>query len=226
MAEYFDKIEPHDSTVEIVNNLTHFLHMSKVKKLILKLVAFTLSSSQIEELRADYFAIDTDRNGVVSLGELRSALMRKNVRQDKIDTIFQSISASGLGEAEINYSDFLAAAMLKRITINEEKLELAFESLDLDGSGFIDIAELRNSLGADQSDELIDDVLKELDSNHDGKVDYREFLKYWKSLERAERVSPLKRFAMTVKKTMATLDATVLLMRKEKTVELLRSFLV
>lgn len=149
--------------MEIVNSVAHYLHLSKVKKLILKVVAFTLNSSQIENLRADYFSIDTDRNGSITLAELRTALIQKSVGQDKIDSIFKAIKEAGLEDSEINYSDFLAAAMLKRISIDEDRLLLAFETLDAEGSGFVDITALRESLGTDQSEELIGDMLKELD---------------------------------------------------------------
>lgn len=206
---------PHETSVEVVNSVARYLSLSKVKKLILKVVAFTLSSKQLEELRADYFSIDTDRSGSISLEELRNALVRKNVAQDEIDSIFKTISDSGSGDSEINYSDFLAAAMLKRISIDEDRLRRAFEMLDVEGSGLVDVASLRDSLGADQSDELIGDVLKELDSNGDGKVDYREFIKYWKNLERSEKLSPLKRFSISVKLTMAKIDKSIAMFRKE-----------
>lgn len=93
--------------------------------------------------------------------------------------------------------------MLKRVNIDEERLELAFETLDTEGSGYVDIAALRQSLGAEQSDALLEDMIAELDTNHDGRIDYKEFLSYWKSLERAEKLTPLQRFAMSVKKVRA-----------------------
>lgn len=166
-----------------------------------------MSSSQIEELRAEYFSIDTDRNGVISLGELRNALIQKHVKQDKIDSIFRTISEAGLDSPDLNYSDFLASAMLKRVSIDEYRLHHVFESLDPDGTGLVDVAALRDSLGADDSKDLVDDMLKEIDTNYDGKIDYREFLRYWKSLERAEKLSPLQKFAMTVKKTMSIITS-------------------
>ena len=105
--------------------------------------------------------------------------------------------------SEINYSEFLAAAMLKRIIINEERLQLAFEKLDGDGCGYVDVKALRLSLGTEKSAELLEDMISELDTNKDGRIDYSEFLTYWRSLERTEKLTPLQRFAMSVKKVKA-----------------------
>jgi Ca2+-binding EF-hand superfamily protein len=170
---------------------------------MLKLVAFTLNPAQIEKLRDDFYAIDKDRNGTISMDELRKALSENNQTEAQIQQSFRAIDASGLGGSEINYSDFLAAAMLKRVSINEDRLELAFETLDADGTGFVDVAALRTSLGTEQSDELLDGVLSELDSNHDGKIDYSEFLNYWRSVERVEKHTPLQRFAVSANKIRA-----------------------
>ena len=129
--------------------------------------------------------------------------MAKNMTAEQIQASFKTLEEHGLANAEINYSEFLAAAMLKRVNIDEERLELAFETLDTEGTGYVDVAALRQSLGAEQSDELLEGMIAELDTNHDGKIDYNEFLTYWKSLERAEKLTPLQRFAMSVKKVRA-----------------------
>ena len=52
---------------------------------------------------------------------------------DNFEEIFHSVDVDN--SAEINYNEFVAAAMCRRITIDEEKLMLAFETLDLDNTG-------------------------------------------------------------------------------------------
>ena len=103
---------------------------------------------------------------------------------------------------DINYSDFLAAAMLKRVHISEEKLVLAFHKLDTHRLGYIDVNELRASLlgelgtggdngeeGGAESNELrqIDNMLSQLDVNRDGRIEYDEFLTFWNALVKAVR---------------------------------------
>lgn len=179
------------------------MKLSKIKKLMMKVVAFTLNPKQIEQLREDFYSIDTDRSGTISMDEVKKALLSRNQTAEQIESSFKALEEAGLAGSEINYSEFLAAAMLKRININEERLHLAFETLDAEGTGFVDVEALRSSLGTEQSEELLEGMIAELDTNKDGKIDYKEFLNYWKSLERAEKLTPLQRFAVSVKKVKA-----------------------
>jgi Ca2+-binding EF-hand superfamily protein len=61
-------------------------------------------------------------------------------------------------DAKINYIEFLAAAMCKRITIDEERLVLAFETLDVESKGFLDADAIRRAMGAGISDQEVSTV--------------------------------------------------------------------
>ena len=74
-----------------VNSISHFRQLSLIKKLMLKVVAFTLSPKQIEQLREDFYAIDTDRNGTISMQELRDALLRKNQTHAQVEEIMRKM---------------------------------------------------------------------------------------------------------------------------------------
>ena len=57
-------------------------------------------------------------------------------------------------------------------TSPQERLFATFQQFDTDGSGTIDPHELQQVLGPDVD---VDEVLREVDSNGDGVVDYEEF---------------------------------------------------
>ena len=156
-------------SVETVSGLAKFLGMSKTKRLLLKAVAFSLSTSQIAQLREGFLAMDTDHNGTISLEELKSAMQKAGGHSD---ANIQEIIASANFESgqELNYSEFCAAALLKRLTIDEERLELAFETLDREKTGYLTPETIKQVLGQDGvSEQIIVDVLMELDFNKDGK---------------------------------------------------------
>ena len=60
-----------EASLEVMSSLARFMRLSRFKKLMLEAVAFSLTPSQISVLRTDFFAIDTDRSGTISLEELQ-----------------------------------------------------------------------------------------------------------------------------------------------------------
>ncbi|KAI0217448.1 hypothetical protein LSAT2_030743 [Lamellibrachia satsuma] len=66
------------------------------------------------------------------------------------------------------------------LCLDEVKLaKAAFRMFDKDGDGFIDPMELRHlltNLGEKLTEEEVDDMIREVDIDGDGKVDYNEFV--------------------------------------------------
>ena len=156
---------------------------------------------------------------------------------------------------EINYSEFLAAAMNKHLAVEEERLQLAFKKLDIEGRGYltresiklalgqgrgeggtfleaINAMEIQNSSGdnisngdnemtsGSSADWKIDHVFQELDYNKDGKIEYYEFLRYWRQFNdiKSNRATESKgRFSRVVRKVVNGLSAFGLLRRQKST---------
>lgn len=81
----------------------------------------------------------------------------------------------------------MSAEEIRQILADENKLievaKAAFESVDTDGSGFIDAVELKKVMSSvagdigmpEPSDSDVSEVMKELDANSDGKISEEEF---------------------------------------------------
>ena len=61
---------------EIASSLRQFTDFSAMRKLMLEVVAFTLSASQIAGLREEFEALDTDKSGTLSVDEVRRVFRR------------------------------------------------------------------------------------------------------------------------------------------------------
>ncbi len=71
----------------------------------------------------------------------------------------------------INYSEFVEGAMGLGLLVNDKALEGAFKYFDKDGSGSIEVDELRNNLKHGWiTDAQISSILGENDANKDKKV--------------------------------------------------------
>lgn len=84
----------------------------------------------------------------------------------------------------IDYTEFIAACMQSSVYANDEtQLKSAFEFFDKDKNGSITIDELRQTLRDDHvllSDSKIEALIREVDFNQDGVIDYHEFIKMMK----------------------------------------------
>jgi hypothetical protein len=82
---------------------------------------------------------------------------------------------------EINYNDFVAAIMWRRIQYDEEKMQMVFEALDVHRQGFLTRESIRQVVGLDKKQEEIDRMFDEADANQDGCIDYDRFVGLWKA---------------------------------------------
>jgi len=77
----------------------------------------------------------------------------------------------------IDYNEFLTATIDKEKLTSKNNLELAFKSFDRDGSGKINLNEIKaifnNSTVKDDS--IFQDMIKEADDNNDGEISLEEF---------------------------------------------------
>ena len=84
----------------------------------------------------------------------------------------------------VGFHEFVAAAVLRRVDIDDRALHAAFDAIDSEGLGYITPESVRATVGIDANkygdDGDIDRFLEMADSDGDGKVDYAEFLDYVK----------------------------------------------
>lgn len=103
----------------------------------------------------------------------------QNPSDAELQDMINEVDADGNGT--IDFGEFLTM-MAKKIDGNdrEEEIRQAFKVFDKDGNGYVTADELKAvmaSLGEKLSDAEVMEMVKEADSNGDGKIDYQEFVK-------------------------------------------------
>merc|ERR1712034_120845 len=83
------------------------------------------------------------------------------------------------GSGSIDYTEFIAATLSAKQYLKREVLWAAFRVFDTDGSGAIEMEELKIVL-QDANIQRVNIVLEEADLNGDGKISFDEFCEMMK----------------------------------------------
>ncbi|KAH0459977.1 hypothetical protein IEQ34_010640 [Dendrobium chrysotoxum] len=166
---------PLDSAV--FSRLKHFSAMNKLKKMALRVIAERLSEEEIGGLKELFKMIDTDNSGTITFDELKDGLRRvgAELTEHEIQALMDAADIDNSGT--IDYGEFLAATLHLNKLEREETLVSAFSYFDKDGSGYITIDELSQACkDFGLHDGHLDEMIKEIDQNNDGQIDYAEFV--------------------------------------------------
>lgn len=166
----------------VLTRLKKFSGMNKLKKMALNVIAKNMSKHEIEGLSEMFKTFDKDNSGTITLLEMKEGLkkMGNPMSESEVEAMMTQIDVDGNGE--ISYEEFIAATMHMNKLNSDENLFKAFSTFDTDESGYITHDELLDALKAHGMDiEGVDQILKDVDTDNDGKIDYNEFVQMMRS---------------------------------------------
>ncbi|KAI9198798.1 hypothetical protein LWI28_022335 [Acer negundo] len=167
--------KPIDSAV--LSRMKQFRAMNKLKKLALKVIAENLSEEEIKGLKSMFANIDTDQSGTITYEELKTGLSRLGSKLSEVEVKQLMEAADVDGNGSIDYIEFISATMHRYRLERDEHLFKAFQYFDTDHSGYITRDELETAMKEyGMGDEVtIREIISEVDTDNDGRINYEEF---------------------------------------------------
>ncbi|PIN14785.1 Ca2+/calmodulin-dependent protein kinase, EF-Hand protein superfamily [Handroanthus impetiginosus] len=150
---------------------------SKLSFLAFLVIAESLSEEEIAGLREMFKAMDTDNSGAITFDELKAGLRKygSTLKDTEIRDLMDAADVDNSGT--IDYGEFIAATIHLNKLEREEHLLAAFQYFDKDSSGYITVDELQQAcVEHSMTDVFIEDIIKEVDQDNDGRIDYGEFV--------------------------------------------------
>jgi calcium-dependent protein kinase len=172
-----DGVAPQKPIANVQLRLKQFAAMNKLKKLAIRIIAEKLSEEEIAGLKEIFSELDSDKDGAISFEELKEGLLKAGTTLKEAE-IFDLMDAADVDQdGIIDYGEFLAATLSLNHIELEENLFAAFQYFDKDKSGHITMDEvLAVCHEFNMEDVRIEDLIHEVDVDHDGTIDYKMFV--------------------------------------------------
>ena len=164
---------------EIIRNISKFEAKSQLQRAIYYFLVNNLVSKEEKQQFTEAFEeLDSNHDGVLSRQELLEwfeSVEGLVLSRPDIDLIINRLDSTGSNE--INYSEFLGAAMDRKKAISKARIRKVFSIFDQDANGKITPAEFKwifkNTEGVGERQWIA--LIKEIDPNGNGEIDYSEF---------------------------------------------------
>ncbi|KAK4350489.1 hypothetical protein RND71_029802 [Anisodus tanguticus] len=151
--------------------LKQFSIMNRFKKKALRVIAEHLKLEEIEVIREMFALMDSDGDGKITYDELKAGLRKVGSQLAEAEMKLLMDVADVDGNGVLDYGEFVAVIIHLQRMENDEHFRRAFMFFDKDGSGYIELDELREAL-ADESGACDTD---------DGQISYEEFVAMMKT---------------------------------------------
>ncbi len=179
--EKFAKLEKVEKSLasKALSNLKNFRAEQKLKQATLAyIVSQCLTREETDKMESIFKAMDKNNDGMLSKEEISQGYEEHfgmAIDDEELDRMFNAIDTDKSGA--IDYSEFLMATMNEQQLMSKEKLKAAFKMFDKDGSGTISKDEIKEALGTNMDEDLLDKIVKEVDADDDGEISFEEFEK-------------------------------------------------
>jgi calcium-dependent protein kinase len=167
------------SLATTLENMMRFRCGSKLQLAILSVfVTNTMSREENRVLTECFRLINRNGDSELSVEELAQALELVLDREETLEKAQQIMEMVDLdNNGSLVYSEFLVAACNMRILLNERNIRLVYDLFDQDKNKKVSLRELKATINVPDSDESWDVLMRKVDKNSDGNLNFDEFKK-------------------------------------------------
>jgi calmodulin len=147
----------------------------------------SIPPEQLDQYKEAFKMFDTNNTGQIGVDQIRKALKKfgQDLTRKEVEDMIKDLDVDGSGF--LSFEEFvtlMTTQTVEEVVSVEDEVIRAFRTFDKDGNGKISMSEFRfilTKLGDKMPENEVDEVFKEADLNHDGVLNYEEFVNYWRN---------------------------------------------
>ena len=187
--ELYNRINDRDTIKSLISNLKRYKRTSIIQETALAYLVHNFPQIKDVVNACKLFnQIDKSGDGKITKDELYRGLgerYKSDTLQQDVDEIYKNLDMDNNGY--IGYEEFVRASVSKDYFVKDNVLRFAFRYFDKDGSGEITFDEIEELFAQSINDknkirETLNNIIKEVDVNNDGKINFDEFSKVMKQM--------------------------------------------
>ncbi len=150
-------------------------------------VVLDIPEDKMNDYKEAFDMFDIDKTGHVSANEIFKVMknMGNELTLKEIKAMIADLDSDGTGEIRFNeFITFIQKTQVIEEVTDEEEVIRAFKTFDKEDSGFLSCAEFKHilcNLGDKFTDCEANEIFKEADLDQDGKLNYCEFVEFWRN---------------------------------------------
>ena len=166
---------------DVIRYLRQFNYQSKLKTAITRCLANHMSPEPEKEVLRHFERLDKDGSGFLDESELTLLLLDMGFgpKRAAIEAKKMLEAADQDNNGQIDFQEFKSVWHRKLLANHDQYIGRVFAVFDDNGDGQIDANELQQVLGEDDY-KIIDQMIREVDEDNNGKISFEEFQKAMK----------------------------------------------
>jgi len=162
---------------DLVESLSNYSSVSKLKKVLVRMLANQMTKSDHRALRHQFDKMDTNGDGVINLEELTDYLYKQGGNYEEAKATATNIikQLDQDGDNQISKSEWWDARLATKFQ-DDSIIKQQFNMIDDNGDGYITHDELAKLFNGQLTEDLIKQMIQEVDENNDGKISFDEFV--------------------------------------------------
>ena len=165
-----------DKVKMYLDRLISYQINSKFQQMVIAFIVHNVpDTEETKDILKIFRLFNTNDDGRLTKEELQKGLAQfEDPNEYNIDDIF--LILDGANNGFIEYEEFMRACMDQKTLLCDEHLVYAFNFFDKDSTGRISVEKIKaNFIDSNVSEEVFRSIFNEIDTNHDGEIDFGEF---------------------------------------------------